>query len=115
MEAELIACYEATKQALWLKNFSSRLRVMDTIPKPIKLQCDNVAAMFFSNNNKSGSRNKHIHIKYLVVRENVIESKIIIEHIGTLLMVADPMTKGLPPKLYKSHVDRMRLMSSFDD
>jgi len=30
-------------------------------------------------------------------------------------MVADPMTKGLPPKLYKSHVDRMGLVSSFDD
>ena len=30
-------------------------------------------------------------------------------------MVADPMTKGLPPKLYKSHVDRMGLVNSFDD
>ena len=115
MEAEFFACYEATKQALWLKNFSSGLRVMDTVPKPIKLLCDNAAAVFFSKNNKSGSRSKHIDIKYLVVRENVRESKIIIEHIGTLLMVADPMTKGLPPKLYKSHVDRMGLVNSFDD
>ena len=115
MEAEFVACYEATKQALWLKNFSSGLRVMDTVPKPIKLLCDNAAAVFFSKKNKSGSRSKHIDIKYLVVRENVRESKIIIEHIGTLLMVADPMTKGLPPKLYKSHVDRMGLVNSFDD
>ena len=115
MEAEFVACYEATKQALWLKNFSSGLRVMDTVPKPIKLLCDNAAAVFFSKNNKSGSRSKHIDIKYLVVRENVRESKIIIKHIGTLLMVADPMTKGLPPKLYKSHVDRMGLVNSFDD
>ena len=88
---------------------------MDTVPKPIKLLCDNAAAVFFSKNNKSGSRSKHIDIKYLVVRENVRENKIIIEHIGTLLMVADPMTKGLPPKLYKSHVDRMGLVNSFDD
>ena len=115
MEAEFVACYEATKQALWLKNFSSGLRVMDTVPKPIKLLCDNAAAVFFSKNNKIGSRSKHIDIKYLVVRENVRESKIIIEHIGTLLMVADPMTKGLPPNLYKSHVDRMGLVNSFDD
>ena len=115
IEAEFVACYEATKQALWLKNFSSGLRVMDTVAKPIKLLCDNAAAVFFSKNNKSGSRSKHIDIKYLVVRENVRESKIIIEHIGTLLMVADPMTKGLPPKLYKSHVDRMGLVNSFDD
>ena len=89
--------------------------MIDTVSKPIKLHCDNDAAVFFSKNNKSRSRIKHIDIKYLVVRENVRESKIIIEHIGTLLMVAEPMTKGLPPKLYKSHIDRMRLVSSFDD
>ena len=97
-----------------MKNFSSGLRVMDTVPKQTKLHCDNVASMFFSKNNKSGSRNKHIDIKYLVVRENARENKIIIEHIDTLPMIADLMTKGFPPKLYKSHVERMRLVSSFD-
>ena len=88
---------------------------MDIVYKPIKLHCDNATAVFFSKNNKSGSRSKHIDIKYLVVRENVRESRIIIEHIGTLLMGADPITKGLPPKLYKSHIDIMEIVSSFDD
>ena len=48
------------------------------------------------------------------MRENVRDGKVVIEHIGTQLMVADPMTKGLPPNLYKSHVDRMGLVSSYD-
>ena len=87
---------------------------MNIVPKPIKLHCDNVAAVFFSKNNKSGSHSKHIDIKYLVIQENVRENKIIIEHISTLLMVADPMTKELPPKLYRSHVERIGLVSIFD-
>ena len=55
MEAEFIGCYEATSQALWLKNFIFGLRVVDSIEKPIKICCDNLAAVFFSKNNKSGS------------------------------------------------------------
>ena len=87
---------------------------MDSVSKSLKLFCDNVVVVFFSKNNKSGSRSKHIDIKYLVVRENVRDGKVIIEHIGTQLMVADPMTKGLAPNLYKNHVDRMSLVSSHD-
>ena len=67
MEAEFVACYEATKQTLWLKNFILGLRVMDSVPKPLKLLCDNVAAVFFSKSKKSGSCSKYIDIKYLVV------------------------------------------------
>lgn len=100
MEAEFIACYEATTQALWLRNFITGLRIVDSIAKPLKIHCDNSTAVFFSKNNKSGSRNKHIDIKYLVVRDHI---EVFIEHISIELMIADPMTKGLPAKLYKSH------------
>jgi hypothetical protein len=33
MQAEFIACYEATRQAVWLKNFISVLKVIDNIYK----------------------------------------------------------------------------------
>ncbi|KAL0286312.1 UNVERIFIED_CONTAM: Retrovirus-related Pol polyprotein from transposon TNT 1-94 [Sesamum angustifolium] len=71
MEAEFVACYEATSQALWLRHFITGLKIVDSIFRPIQIFCDNSAAVFFSKNNKSGSRNKHIDIKYLVVREKV--------------------------------------------
>ncbi|CAA0830128.1 Unknown protein [Striga hermonthica] len=62
-----------------------------------------------AKNNKSGSRSKHIDIKYLAVRERVKEEKVVIEHIKTELMIADPLTKGMPPKNFKDHVVRMGL------
>ncbi|KAK8530902.1 hypothetical protein V6N12_013400 [Hibiscus sabdariffa] len=56
------------------------------------------------NNNKSGSRSKHIDIKYLAIRERVKEKKVVIEHISTEQMLADPLTKGMPPHKFKDHV-----------
>ena len=35
----------------------------------------------------------------------------LIEHISTGLMIANPLMKGLPPKAYKEHVEHMRLNS----
>ncbi|KAL0298745.1 UNVERIFIED_CONTAM: Retrovirus-related Pol polyprotein from transposon TNT 1-94 [Sesamum radiatum] len=35
MEAEFVACYEATSQALWLRHFITGLKIVDSIFKPI--------------------------------------------------------------------------------
>ena len=83
---------------------------MDSISKPLRVYCDNSAAVFFSKNNKSGSANKHIDIKCLV-RGRVREHQVTVEEISTELMIADPMTKGLPPNLYKEHVKHMGLVN----
>ncbi|XP_071905715.1 secreted RxLR effector protein 161-like [Coffea arabica] len=55
MEAEFIACYETTSQALWLKNFIFGLKMVDSISRPLKIFCDNSTAVLFAKNNKSGS------------------------------------------------------------
>ena len=111
MEAEFVSCFEATSHGVWLKSFISGLRVVDSISRPLTLYCDNSAAVFMAKNNKSGSRSKHIDIKYLAIRERVKEKKVVIEHISTELMIADPLTKGMPPKGFKDHVARMGLGS----
>ena len=54
----------------------------------------------------------HIDIKYLAVRGRVKDKKVIIEHISIELMIADPLTKGMPPFKFKDHVERMRLGST---
>jgi hypothetical protein len=45
------------------------LKIVDFIAKSIKIFCTNRVAIFFSKNNKSGSKSKQINIKYLRVRE----------------------------------------------
>ena len=111
MEAEFVSCFEATSHGVRLKSFVSGLRIMDSISRPLRIYCDNSAAVFMAKNNKSGSRSKHIDIKYLAIREHVKEKKVVIEHISTELMIADPLTKGMPPLKFKDHVAKMGLGS----
>ena len=47
MEAEFVACFKATVQVNWLRNFISRLGVVDSIARPLKIYCDNSTVVFF--------------------------------------------------------------------
>ena len=95
MKAMFVACYGAATQVIWLKNFISGLLVVDSISRPIKIFCDNNDVVFFSKNNKSSKGSKHIELKYLTVRDLVKNEDIMVEHIDTTTMLADPLTKGL--------------------
>ena len=114
MQAEFVACYGAATQTIWLKNFISGLLVVDSISRPIKILCDNNAAVFFSKNNKSSKGSKHIELKYLTVRDLVKNEDIMVEHIDTTNMLANPLTKGLGPITFKRHVFNMGIIKSFD-
>ena len=46
-------------------------------------------------------------LKYLSVKEEVQKHKVSIEHIGTNMMIADPLTKELPPRIFIGHVKSM--------
>ncbi|XP_052880506.1 secreted RxLR effector protein 161-like [Gossypium arboreum] len=102
MAAEFIACYEASNHGIWL-----RMRILENVERPLKLFCDNKSAVLYSNNNRSLFKSNHIDIKFLVVKERVQNGQISIEHIGTNSMIADPPTKGLPPKVFHEHTAHM--------
>ena len=115
MAAEFVACYEASNHGIWLQNFVTGLRILDDIERPLKLFCDNKSAVLYSNNNKSLTKSKFIDIKFLVVKERVQSGLISIEHIGTNSMIADPLTKGLPPKaFFHDHTAHMGVVSLQD-
>lgn len=50
-----------------------------------------------------------MELKYLVVKDEVQKQRVSIMHIRTELMIADPLTKGLQPRQFKEHVQRMGL------
>ncbi|XP_070020311.1 secreted RxLR effector protein 161-like [Nicotiana sylvestris] len=68
IEAQFVACFEATIHALWLRNFISGLGVVDTITKLLKIYCDNSAVVFFSKNDKYSKGFKHMELKYFTVK-----------------------------------------------
>jgi len=107
MEAEFVACYEASNHAIWLRNFITGLRVLSNIDRPMRTYCDNKAAELYSKNNRSSSKSKHIDIKFLAVKDRVQSGIVSIEHISGDSMLADPFTKGIPPKVFHKHVAHM--------
>ena len=110
MEAEFVACFEATVHALWLRNFVSGLSIVDSIARPLRIYCDNSAAIFFSKNDRYSKGAKHMDLRYLSVKEEVKKLKVLIVHISTNLMIADLLTKGLPPITFSGHVEHMGIM-----
>ena len=110
MEAEFVACFEATVHALWLRNFVSGLSIVDNIARPLRIYCDNSAAIFFSKNDRYSKGAKHMDLRYLSVKEEVKKLKVSIEHISTNLMIADPLTKGLPHITFSGHVEHMGII-----
>ena len=73
------------------------------------MYCNNSTIVFLVKNNKSGSQSKHIDIKYLAIWKRVKENNVTIEHISTELMIINPLTKGIPPSMFKDHISRMGL------
>ncbi|RDY04352.1 hypothetical protein CR513_11950, partial [Mucuna pruriens] len=73
------------------------LWVVDGIERPLKIYCDYNLAVLYSNNNRSSTKSKFTDIEFLIF----------IKHIGTSFMLADPLTKGLIPKVFHEHTTHM--------
>ena len=114
MYIEFVACYGASSQAVWLRNLILELQVVVSISRPIIIYCDNNAAVFYSKSNKISMGSKHMEIKYLTIKDFVKKGDIVIEHIRIEFMLANPLTKGLKPIVFKEHVVNMGVIESFD-
>ena len=54
---------------------------------------------------------KYMDIKFLVVKERVQSVQLFIKHISTNSMIADPLTRGLPLKMFHEHIASISVMS----
>ncbi|KAG6617006.1 Retrovirus-related Pol polyprotein from transposon TNT 1-94 [Phytophthora cinnamomi] len=92
-EAEYMALYNATQEAVWLRQ----------LLKDVGAECvgattifqDNQGCIALAKNPAYHSRTKHIHLKYHFLREKVEDKIIVLEYKPTDEMVADGFTKAL--------------------
>nr|GEZ64729.1 hypothetical protein [Tanacetum cinerariifolium] len=66
-EAECIAAFDASKEAVWVRKFISRLGVVPTIEEPISMYCDNTEAIAIANESviTKGARHFRAKVHYL--------------------------------------------------
>ncbi|GJT79771.1 hypothetical protein Tco_1054113 [Tanacetum coccineum] len=68
-EAEYIAAFDASKEAVWVRKFISGLGVVPTIEKPINMYCDNTGAIAIANESGITKGARHFRAKVHYLRE----------------------------------------------
>ena len=106
-EAEYMALYSATQEAVWLRLLLSELGC--TLETATKIYEDNQGCIALAKNPVFHARTKHIDIKYHFLREKVEEGVIELEYMPTDKMVADGLTKSLGRIKHASFIKGLHL------
>ena len=111
MESEYVACSAAAQEAVWLKRFFQSLRVTSLVDEAVKMYCDNMAALAHAKDPKyhSNSKSKHIQTCYNYICLAITQGEVILQHISTSRMVADPLTKAIARDVFQAHVRSLGL------
>ena len=98
-EAEYRVVANAAAECCWLRHLLGELHVK--IDKAMLLYCDNVSAVYLTDNPVHHGRTKHIELDVHFVREKVAIGELWVRHVPTKLQIADIMTKGLSKALFE--------------
>ena len=93
-EAEYIAAYEATKEAIYLKRIGIDLGILDE-DYTVTLHEDSQACIKIAENPCLAERTKHFDIKYHWLREQIKKMNVKLSYINTHDQLADIFTKPL--------------------
>ena len=100
-EAEYIAVSEVCTEELFIKTIMDFLAL--EILLSITVLCDNIGAIYITNNPKNNGRTKHINVKYYFIREYVIDGTVQINFVRSEENLADPFTKNVSRDSYEKH------------
>ena len=104
-EAEIMAASEAAKEAKFLSNYLSELKLLG--PDPPELHVDNQAARDLAYNPEHHKRTKHIDRRHFFVRELVEANMISVPFVETTKNFADFFTKMQPSKVFIAMRDQV--------
>lgn len=92
-ESEYMALAKATAEAVWLRKLLFELGFPQLSPTII--HSDSQSAIALSQNPKFHSRSKHVDTQYHFTRDKLLANEITLEHVSTVNMAADILTKSL--------------------
>ncbi|GJY45718.1 retrotransposon protein, putative, ty1-copia subclass [Tanacetum coccineum] len=109
-EAEYIAAFDASKEAVWVRKFISGLGVVPTIEKPINMYCDNTGAIAIANESgiTKGARHFRAKVHYSAKLLNLCDKSY--KKVHTDDNLADPFTKALAFPKHSEHTRNIGML-----
>nr|GEX63416.1 hypothetical protein [Tanacetum cinerariifolium] len=107
--------YIVASKAVWIRKFISGVGIVPTINEPIRMLCDNSAALHFASEPGFQKGTIHYHRRYHYVGESIALGEIRFLKVHTYDNLVDPFTKALSNPKLTQHARSMglRLASSF--
>ncbi|RVW17578.1 Retrovirus-related Pol polyprotein from transposon RE1 [Vitis vinifera] len=111
-EAEFRAVAQGMCEGLWLKKLLEELCI--TIELPIKLYCDNKAAISIFHNPVQHDRTKHIEMDRHFIKEKIEKGIICMTYIPTREQLANIFTKGLQKSSFEDFIGKLDMINIYD-
>nr|GEX19582.1 hypothetical protein [Tanacetum cinerariifolium] len=114
-EAEYIATFDASNEAVWIRKFIFGLGIVPIIKEPISMYCDNTRAIAIAKDDGVTKGARHFRAKVHYLRETIKLGDVKIEKVDTYDNVADPFMKAFAFPRHSELTKNIRMLpaSSF--
>ena len=104
-----MACSSVIQEVVWLRRFLQHLKIIKTSSEPVMIYCYSMVVLAYAKDPKYHGKTKHIQINYHFVRDMITQNAVVLRHIPTSKMVADPFTKSIARDAFVRHAKSLGL------
>ena len=99
--AETMGSYEAVREMVWQRKLLEEMGLAEVGPSV--LWQDNQGVISNTYNGTRHDATKHIQVKFYYKRERLQEGVLILDYLVTNRMLADDLSKSIPPIVFLEH------------
>ena len=111
-EAEFHAIAHGMCELLWLKQLLGEIGVKEEMP--MKMYCDNKAAINISQNPVHHDQTKHVEVDKHFIKEKVEDGTISMVYVLTNTQVVDVLTKALSRRSFEHLIDKLGMFNLYN-
>jgi len=98
-------------EVLWLRILLDELKIR--VALPLRVYCDNKAAINISHNPVHHDRTKHVEVDRHFIKERIEEGTVVMSYVPTTEQAVDILTKGLSRPLFEKLVDKLGMYNLY--